>query len=105
MKVRQPNFGHSVGVQVALPFAHAFSPTPNMTPGEIAFGKGADAARRGLGQGACPYDEQLHAGLFDQWMKGFANAVPKADTSQRLKGGSEPGLDLDPPGGEEFISE
>lgn len=96
MKVRQPNFGHAVGVQVALPFAHDFTPLPLMTPLEIARHKGSDAGRRGLEKSECQYNETEHKGLYDEWMWGYDNASGKADKTRRLKNRSEPGLDLDP---------
>jgi hypothetical protein len=102
MRVRQPNFGHSVGVSIAVPYAHAFVPTPNMSPLEIAYSKGADAARRGLDSNANPYSA-TEAGLSEAWGRGY-NAIPKSNPSGRLKGGTESGEDhLGETGGEELV--
>jgi ribosome modulation factor len=98
-------FGHSVGVSIVVPYVHNFVPTPNLKPLEIAYHKGRDAARRGHREDVCPYDPGEHPHLNEHWMRGYNDAVPKADTSQRLKGGAESGYDLDPSGGEEPVSE
>lgn len=106
MKVRQPNFGHGVGISIALPYAHSFVPTPNLSPLEIAYSKGADAARRGIGEDANPYNAAEHRNLSETFARGYKdNAAPKSDPPRRLKSGSEPGDDqLDPTGDEGVVS-
>lgn len=70
MKFRQPNFKHVCGISIALPVAHNFTPTPTMSPHEIAYAKGADHARRGRGADENPYDETNHPGLHAEWVRG-----------------------------------
>lgn len=91
MRVRQPNFGHAIGVYIALPHAaQAFTPLPLMSPLEVARHKGADAGRRGLEESKCPYDPVGHENLYREWMRGYENASGKADKTRRLKDRGEP---------------
>lgn len=63
---------HGVGVSVALPHIKHFTPTPNMTPAEVAYGRGREARRKGRPDNENPYtanEEQLSA----QWAKGYGD--------------------------------
>jgi len=57
---------HSVGVTIAVPHTR-FSPTPTMTPEEIALKKGADAKAIGRPKSENPYTGALAA----EWDKGY----------------------------------
>ena len=63
---------HTMGVAFAVP--HAFIPTPNMTPLQIARGKGAEAKRLGHSDSENPHSEKLvpnEGQLSAEWIKGY----------------------------------
>jgi hypothetical protein len=68
--MRQPNFGHAVGISIAVPDAHAFVPTPNLTAAEIAYHRGRDLARRGRKVEDNPYGEEQEK-LSAEFLRGF----------------------------------
>jgi len=67
---RQPSFKHTAGISMAVQSAHNFTPTPNYTPAEIAYHKGADARRRGRTEADNTYADEQPA-LSAEWMRGF----------------------------------
>lgn len=80
MKVRQPNFGHAIGVSILVPYSHEFVPTPNLSPTEIAYHKGREIAQRGRDHTECPYDAGEHPNLHEHWMRGYKDhAANKPD--------------------------
>lgn len=63
---------HSIGVTIAVPHS-SFSPTPNMTPLQIAFHKGLDAKRRGR-PAENPHNDLLTPNnglLAAEWERGY----------------------------------
>lgn len=67
---KQPNFRHSVGISVVVPYAHNLTATPNMLPREVAYNKGRDAARRGRKADENPYPPE-QAQLSAEFMRGY----------------------------------
>jgi hypothetical protein len=68
--MRQPTFKHSVGISIVVPEAHAFVATPTMSPGEIAYNRGRDIARRGRKADENPYGDEQET-LSAEWLRGF----------------------------------
>lgn len=71
----QRRMKHSHQVRVALLVPHSsFTPTPAMSPGEVAYFKGKEAKRLGRGTDENPHTEKLlpnNGVLAAQWMKGY----------------------------------
>lgn len=61
---------HGIGISVALPHMKDFVPTPNMTPLEIAHGRGKEARRKGRPEAENPYDEET---LSAEWARGYGD--------------------------------
>jgi hypothetical protein len=64
---RRSRPAHSIGVKICVPHS-SFTPTPNMTPLQIAHGQGREARRRGRDADENPYDED--SVLAAHWAKG-----------------------------------
>lgn len=67
---KQPSFKHAVGISMAVQSVHNFTPTPNLTPAEIAYFKGMEARRRGRPESDNTYEE-TQPNLSAEWMRGF----------------------------------
>lgn len=71
----QRRMKHAHQVRVALLVPHSsFTPTPAMSPLEVAYFKGKEARRRGQGEDENPHTDQLlpnNGALAAHWMKGY----------------------------------
>lgn len=66
---------HSIGVTIAVPHKR-FTPTPTMSPLEIAYHKGAEAKRLGRPESDNPHGDKLnpnHGQLSAEWSKGYGS--------------------------------
>lgn len=66
---------HSLGVTIAVPHTK-FTPTPTMSPLEVAFRKGQEAKRLGRPSSDNPHAEFLtpnHGQLSAEWERGYGS--------------------------------